>query len=579
MTETCNQNPNWNWKLGETFKEDSIYGQMPFNRKYFDCGIYYFDGVFNVVKFPKGTTIYHGSAIIANVNVEFPVGIDYYKPLDYSGNTSNIPIRAKALSLIATMEESIEEIVSANFNITAGWYGDPTVAKLYSYGAQDQTLKDVCRDKCVLAYKLKKDLIFFLLDDDYNIARLLSSDDSTVPQEEKDRILRMFNINSVNDLKSNDSGNPQKRFIFEKNRKSDRVDDLPFGYWFCSSALSSILKYDGYAAPDTKSTYHGVDTFHQEFIICNAFKSLERDLNNIYDWQYNANINSARIEIKEYIEQLQLYKSYNVNFHAGNLLEHSIWSMLYSEYIMEQKLITENYLSGISWLNMEDIYKLTSFVAFIHDIGKMMVDNVNSIENKVRKEIVYFAIKDHPEIGYKYIRRELELPKYNTSLEKIDIIDIAKLFDAFDVDYDTTYDTVATVVKLHWDFGDLVKKYKEQIKNEDYVITQQLIKHDLFDEYYDKIVTTFNTTNIVEFTILLYTLLVVSISDIYGSQQYFGITTSIYPNINKTSKYYPYIANLPKKYRGGNIAELNPELIEIANEFYEYAIQKFMTTQ
>ena len=68
-------NDKWDWKNGESYTDTNIEGgRTQIIRNYFDCGTYFFDGNFNVVKFPKGMTIYHGSFPLANAVVGFPVG-------------------------------------------------------------------------------------------------------------------------------------------------------------------------------------------------------------------------------------------------------------------------------------------------------------------------------------------------------------------------------------------------------------------------------------------------------------------------------------------------------------------------
>lgn len=75
----CAKIPLWDWKKGgQTTINLGGGAQIPLN--YFSCGTYYFDGEYQVVKFPKGMQLYHGSGALANANVEYPAGIDFYKP-------------------------------------------------------------------------------------------------------------------------------------------------------------------------------------------------------------------------------------------------------------------------------------------------------------------------------------------------------------------------------------------------------------------------------------------------------------------------------------------------------------------
>ena len=156
MTENikpCGRKPGWDWKGGDKLMDDST--GLIINRNYFYCGTYFFDGEFNVVKFPKNMILYHGSGILADNLTGFPVGIPYYNP-----KTADFKVPSSIIA--AHSDESIEAIITENFPITAGWYADPETAKIYS----TQNLDGICKDMCVYAYKVVKDIVLFLLDDD-----------------------------------------------------------------------------------------------------------------------------------------------------------------------------------------------------------------------------------------------------------------------------------------------------------------------------------------------------------------------------------------------------------------------------
>ena len=55
---------------GNTVTDKNVF-DFEIKRNYFDCGEYFFDGTFNVVKFRKGLTIFHGSYNLSNAQVEF----------------------------------------------------------------------------------------------------------------------------------------------------------------------------------------------------------------------------------------------------------------------------------------------------------------------------------------------------------------------------------------------------------------------------------------------------------------------------------------------------------------------------
>lgn len=412
----------------------------------------------------------------------------------------------------------------------------------------------------------------FILDDDYNISKLLRTEWMDISA--KRQLLDMFNLgeNYLTDLPDRTtSNNPFTRFRYPefdpgtnvgKRRQSVRERDLPFAQWMCENVVN-IMGYAGYAATSQSSPgVHGV--FHQEFIFCNAFAFMDRDLSNVLDWQHFNKGNIPNSEtIKTYMNQLGLYRSYNVNFHAGDLLQHSIWTLLFSEDIMRQNAITQPPQM------IDNLDHVTAFCAFIHDIGKMYPDGAK--KNEARKNFRYFSISNHPWIGAQYILGELGLPVYDANLNLIGYLNIKKLFEGFGFKYETYKAYVATVVNMHWDFGEMVRQLNESNWDAD-------LAHNLSVAYLQKIKSTYNPGK-NELVNCLYSCLVVSIADVLGSQPY-GVGRLEDPavighRLNKQSYFFPWLTNMPKKYRGGNIdksSNIGTIGIKFANNIMQYAI-------
>lgn len=546
----CEKLQNWNWKNGDFFTDNTT--SIMFKRNYFDCGIYYFDGIFNVVRFPKGMSVYHGSGILANSVVEFPVGINFYKPYDMSSN-NNLEIKPdpttlEFLNIAATSDENIEEIISKSINITAGWYANPSVAEMYSKLTDNKRINTVCEDDCVFSYKLKKDIILFLLDDDYNIAKLFQSNTNIVPNDQKNNLASMFNIKVPvgSDqpvlIKTNED-KPFKRLNYTKTRISDRKWDKPFADWICKNIIEKF-NYSGYGATTQQTPIHG-GVFHLEFIFCNAFKWLQRDLDNPKDWQYKKNIKVSN-NISTFIKQLKLYETTNVNFHSGNLYEHSVWCLLNAEEFLKFPDLT---LVDDYDFNLK---KVIAFSAFIHDIGKMYPYNTNIVKfNSKRKKFVYFAVKRHPTYGMDYINGNQLLPIINEDGVKTEDLNIDDLFRDFGIDLNYKV-IVSAILGMHWEFGNSLKKFNQDTNKVD----------SIADEYI-KLATTFLPQNLEKkwFRFSIYGMLTVSLSDIMATLPHgvddikFNLTP--YDNLNKSSYFFPYIQNVPKKYRGGNLAEIS----------------------
>lgn len=552
----CGNLPTWDWKSGVPYT-DKLSGPQ-IRRNYFDCGTYYFDGTFNVVKFPKGMTIYHGGGIIANAVIEFPLGIDYYKEFDMSNPKSSLPLimdgqevhpqSKEFVSAVATYDETIEEVVSKALPVSAGWYADPSVARIYSLQASNATIKANCQDKCVLAFKLKRDVVMYLLDDDQNIAKLLNT--KWMDKTEKKRLLQMFHLDAKY-LKTPPvrtmEDTPFTRLRYPnydhstkrgKQRVSSREWDLPFAKWMCEHVVTK-MRYSGYAATSQYSVAHG-GQFHQEFVFCNAAKYLQRDYGNILDWQhFNP---GATKPILTYIRQLTYYQSYNVNFHAGDLLQHSIWTLLFSEYIMTHNNIV------LPPAPYKDLAKLTAFTAFIHDIGKMSPKHTRANRTPIGLGFKYFSIPDHPTIGSAYVSGRKKLPVFDGDLKQVGVLSIDKLFKAFGINL-RYKPLVAAVIDIHWDFGDTLRKLNSASNKDKAAV-----------EYLGKFLKVFPVKRDA-FLNGLYVALVVSMADIKGSQPY-GVGRLAKPmkagtRLNKASSIFPFLTNVPKKYRGGNVATIS----------------------
>jgi hypothetical protein len=553
MTDACEKINDWNWKIGELYSDVTTGKNL--DRNYFDCGMYYFDGLFNVVKFPRGMTLYHGSGALANALVEFPVGKHYYTP------GQRIP---QLLSVVANSKESIEHEVAKYAPITAGWYADPRTAKLYSV-SDDINIKNNCGKNCINVYKLNKDIVLFLLDDDYNITKLLKSNEQIVPTEQKNNLMKMFSLTTTDADRTN-MDNPFQRLRFNnKNRKSSRDYDLKFAEWMCSNVVTPF-KYSGYAATTQSSSFHG-GKFHLEFVFCNAFKYLSRDFSNELDWQHNPNVISNS-PITEYVSQLKLYESTNINFHSGNLLEHSVWSLLFAEDLIDRNLKVSTYFTQ-EQARIKILKIITCFAAFIHDVGKMSPENCS--KNKHRRKFIYFDIENHTDIGYNYIMAD-KVPFYNEHLhlKKGNPFSIKEMFKYVyskngetlkDEQYDIIKIIFALVSKYHRIFGFYYLKSKSENKDNiaEFVskVSSEVIGYRWNKDYYK---------------MYMYVLIVVSLSDNLSVQPYGVDRLKNFTNLaelNKSSAIIPEIVNLPKKYPGGEV-RLDADCLKYADMILKF---------
>ncbi len=510
----------WNWKNGEEWAPMSAYDYIQFN--YFSCGTYYFDGVFQIVEFPKGVQIYHGSESLAKSQSEFPVGLPFYKPFDYTNDASNVSVPARFDSIVTANDMPIETNMARYFTIQNGWFADPDTARLYSrLDKPDDRGEKVCGDRCVFAYEFTEPVKFLLLDHNYNIVKFLS--DERVPDNIKSYLSHMvgdIGLSNVGESKS-----VYNEFVIDgKRRISNFFEDGEFARWL-SSTDGFTDRYAGYAA----NTQHNGDgsTFHLEFMICNPLKSLRRNLSNSIDWHFNG-FNPSKIPpaFSEFMTQLSYYKTTNVDFHAGNLLEHSIWTLLYAEKLVFSELRYD----------IDRTTKLeTIAVAFLHDIGKMVVDHMNVTVRK--NDVVYNSIPDHPTIGYGYIMGYKRLPILSPAMKTIGYFNIDGLLDALKLRKESIA-TYADIVAMHWSLGDYVRDIPDTAdSNRIRSVAREYINQCGKDRSFR----------------FFYMLTTVSIADILASQP-FGMD-NLTSEMNHTSLAFPFVANVPKKYRGGNVAD------------------------
>ena len=533
-SSACQYAQNWQTgdfnglKLPEHIKPD-----------YFYCGQYYFDGRYVVVKFPKGMSLYHGSRPLANAAVNLPLGKEYYTPSEFQGAN---PYPEINLEEAGNSRFSIEELLTEKSPFTQSWFADPENAKKYSDGC------------CVQSYKLKHDSVFILLDNELNIENILGSPD--IDKEAKKNLLKMFDMpeDSLDKIeyelgKSNNPfgiiGNIKyKRNMaktFEKARASAFDIDKAFAAWFCNHFNES--GYAGYCAPHQFAK----TGFHLEFMYCNSALYLERDLTNPVDIFYeDASLYPEKVRLL--MNQMRYYETTNTDFHSGNLLQHSVWTLLFTESLLGQLVDLNN--PDVIALN-DRTRSIIIAAGLLHDIGKMNPDKC--VKNTKRNKFIYYDILTHPEDGAEYF--DTGIPILNDDLEIVERMSPRDIL--LEMIPDITLEEVKLVqdvVALHWFFGKEVvgskklplRKYREAIAG--------------YKQKFGNVLTMIAT-------------MIVSISDIEASQPFtLDKLASLQPGEIKDairSKVFKYIVSKPKLYRGGNIAskiKINKNGIECMND-------------
>ncbi len=569
-------------------------------REYFDCGTYYFDGVFNVVEFQPGMVVYHGSALMSNKLILFPLGADYYNP-NANIDTAQIGV------VVGDSMETIEQLLTEQIPVSAGWFGDYSSAMGYSEQSANDYKIPACDNKCVFAYKVVKKAKFVLLTDKYNLTLIWHLKE--VPDEMKTNLVNMMGLQNVNpgDLVNyfakarQISGYPFETFNFPIDRTSYRKFDVPFAHWFCKN-----IQYDyaGIAAPWHESKLH--TKFHAEFIFCNPMKYLRRDYTNPHDWQMLQNI-SLNTKVGELVYNMKMYQSYNVSYHAGDLYEHSVWTALITEAYLS--VVTTKYITN-------DMIRAGVLAAFLHDIGKCNPLSSEVRYNRNRGRYVYYAVPDHPLKGYEYLTLQTPFPVINPIQNDHGVLQqymfADQVLSEYDVEYSivddslpridynaifieevfmelsqgnemhaTLFRDVAALVSLHhYDLGnDLVKpfsEYRSAHPQESDVSPLGALGLLPFQRYITNVFATMNSLPALkDFPKdvklgILELVIIISIIDVKAAQPYCDgciksksdhTLTSDFeatyyqnmPKLNAESQYWPFIQNMSKKYPGGDL--------------------------
>lgn len=132
------------------------------------------------------------------------------------------------------------------------------------------------------------------------------------------------------------------------------------------------------------------------------------------------------------LHDLRLYKTTNVDFHAGDVYQHSVWSAMYVNWMFKTKHPNTE--------GVDEIWKNVLVVAgLLHDIGKGGDGN-----------LVFFDKPNHPEIGGYYFDRG-----YYTTVDK-KRIDLHQVLTEFNLE--KYYKIIAFLVTWHWMIGGVLAK-------------------------------------------------------------------------------------------------------------------------
>jgi hypothetical protein len=204
------------------------------------------------------------------------------------------------------------------------------------------------------------------------------------------------------------------------------------------------------------------------------------------------------------------------------------------------------------------------------------------VYTNLRKKFIYFDVKDHMLYGAEFISSGI-FPIYNDNAVHTTDINIDILFSKFGIELQYK-NLIIMIVKLHWDFGNILKSYNNVLNQTSNQKTAYDSISKMVDEYLNNIYTMMiNPANVSTFNVCVASLLIVSISDNLATQPYGkerikikNIIAGSPEDLNKKSSYFPFLTNMPKNYKGWNLpvtSNLYTTGINLSNRILQYSVE------
>lgn len=406
---------NLDWQRGT--KWYLAVGDVMVKVNYFTCGKYYFNGMYNVVRFEEGVTFFHGSLALAKSYVEMPVGKEFYQPVD-----------GPPFDLFDEMKDnnkSQQEILSQKMtsNIQPMWGSNYSVASKYAQNFNR-----------VGAYKTFKPVELLVLDDDYNIAKFLFSKET--PYDIKKIIMKIFSLTDDINISLSRTEFGKIQLDETKYRVSIREWDIP---------LANYLKEIGVAG--YACNFQNIGLMHGEVLFTNPFQYLKRDLGDKDDWQSTIKIPNY---LQEYFNQQDLYKTTCIDLHSGNLLDETIWTMFYNFQLVRK-------LSVIFGLPESKLDLQSTQLGCLYNIGQML----HSYCYKRDHDLLYHTyFENYNENSYNILLGKLDLHILDENMQINGVLDISQLFHSLNIKPQKIPE-ISNIIKDHTIFQQLLPQFVE----------------------------------------------------------------------------------------------------------------------
>jgi hypothetical protein len=503
------------------------------------------DGSFNIVAVPEGVSLFHGGKDLVNSNSDIPFE---YKPLNLTEE------QLRSVNDLESLHREVDKISPP----IASYFGDYGIAKIQSAAEDSKDLK--CSFNCISAYKTIRMMKLLDLSSGENVRKILRDPlfkpvnkalllimngfPISIPVGKKQLELRAENLAAHGEggrdviVQLTKLPEAKIRILVEAFLSSpdapEKRNYLPLKLYKSFPALNLVQ----YAM---LKGYQGISYFLegkcQLVLTKDVKKYLKRDFDDFRDWQ---SIDDTYLfgEIGNLVQEMKKYKTTNINHHAGDLHEHSVWSALFMNSfftnpdrdVLMDKLLSQGYKN------------ISVIAAFLHDIGK--------IGDMV---YIYYDKPNHAQKGYEYIQGG------SINVEK-GVINLNKLFQQLNID-DRGRKIIAFLIHNHQMIGETILRMRGQpvddVNQEIYTQFIRMMKESDFG----KDIKTQPSFQLPIF-ILLYNLWK---TDMMASQPYNqnrmkkfteAMTkrraASLKGYLNEFIEEFPFISNLPRVHPGKN---------------------------
>jgi hypothetical protein len=577
------------------------YGRSRFS---FECGKYFFDGRFNVVEFEEGQNMYFGNSQLVLKNYEFPVGLvqDYYnKHITFSEEEIKFLQTAQE-----TTEKKLDMVHRKDIPPNIFLFTSLSTAQVMSRTEHiPSTGKPVrCGNKCILSYRTTRPTCFVNLWDPYTIMvfllapeladeykfllmihfgaviydnngqipnilqknvyqpfidKLNNKDPETVAIFSREKINFMRQFDDLADFiypenpdinhrisperdplqQLQQAFHPMRRFIM-----SDLAEyDFPEILHIALMSICNSFGYDGYVRQKHPKTDGSGSS--NEPVIYTSYQYttfLERDYTDPNDWQYNDQMTAFNM-IGKVIGEMSMYKTVRTDRHAGDLLQHSIWTALYAQYMLKTKNIFATTIRSYP-----DYFPIIIASAFLHDIGKS-----GRGEHRDKKQVaLMFNDTDHSLHGAEMLKGTR--PYYLVSQHgSVEMINASAVLTDMNIPQDKQYIVVLCVL-----FHDLM---------EELLVNTELTSEERAKMFVSTIAKSFDRYQVkfkdkLELRLLFECIILVSIANISATQPFtdpeefyqalddMKNKKSLFVYLNSVVEKFPYLTNMAQAYPG-----------------------------